>query len=64
MTTTITPSLWFDDALEDAIDLYSSIFPDTKRKTYVLPVKKAVRTAEGLVAGSIAVVALEIVTDA
>jgi hypothetical protein len=30
----------------------TSIFPDKKRATYVLPVKKAVRTAEGLRAGS------------
>ncbi len=26
----ITPFLWFDDNLEEAIDLYSSIFPDAK----------------------------------
>ncbi|MBB2923017.1 DUF1905 domain-containing protein [Cellulomonas cellasea] len=32
----------------------TSIFPDSGRKTYVLPVKKAVRTAEGLSAGSTA----------
>lgn len=30
----------------------TSIFPDSKRGTYVLPVKKAVRTAEGLADGS------------
>lgn len=30
----------------------TSIFPDTGRGCYVLPVKKAVRTAEGLVDGS------------
>ena len=30
----------------------TSIFPDRKRATYVLPVKKAVRTAEGLLAGT------------
>lgn len=30
----------------------TSLFPDTKRRTYVLPIKKAVRTAEGLVDGS------------
>lgn len=29
----------------------TSIFPDSKRATYVLPVKKAVRRAEGLAAG-------------
>lgn len=39
----------------------TSVFPDNKRKTYVLPVKKAVRTAEGLGAGSIAAVELEVV---
>jgi predicted 3-demethylubiquinone-9 3-methyltransferase (glyoxalase superfamily) len=27
---TITPFLWFDDNLEEAIELYTSIFPDTK----------------------------------
>ena len=27
---TITPLLWFDDNLEEAIELYTSIFPDTK----------------------------------
>lgn len=32
----------------------TSLFPDTKRKTYVLPVKKAVRTAEQLEIGSVA----------
>ena len=30
----------------------TSLFPDTKRGTYVLPLKKTVRVAEGLVAGS------------
>ncbi|NNH74381.1 DUF1905 domain-containing protein [Nocardia uniformis] len=29
----------------------TSLFPDKKRGTYLLPVKKAVRTAEGLTAG-------------
>lgn len=36
----------------------TSIFPDTKRGTYVLPVKRAVRVAEDLSAGSIAHVRL------
>ena len=36
----------------------TSLFPDSKRRTYVLPVKKAVRIAEGLRAGSQARVAL------
>ena len=39
----------------------TSIFPDTKRGTYVLPVKKAVRVAEGLADGSVARVELEVV---
>lgn len=26
----------------------TSVFPDKKRRTYILPVKRAVRTAEGL----------------
>ena len=39
----------------------TSLFPDAKRRTYVLPVKKAVRTAEGLVAGSTAAVELVVV---
>lgn len=26
----ITPSLWFDDNLEEAMEFYASIFPDTK----------------------------------
>ncbi|MBL1079853.1 DUF1905 domain-containing protein [Nocardia sp. 2] len=30
----------------------TSVFPDKKRGTYVLPIKKAVRTAEGLTPGS------------
>lgn len=38
----------------------TSIFPDTKRGTYVLPVKKAVRQAEGLHDGSPAIVELTI----
>ena len=28
--TTITPFLWFDDDLEEAIEFYSSVFPDAK----------------------------------
>ena len=36
----------------------TSLFPDAKRKTYVLPLKKAVRVAEGLTAGSTAAVEL------
>ena len=39
----------------------TSLFPDSKRATYVLPVKKAVRRAEGLVAGSKATVEIVVV---
>ena len=39
----------------------TSIFPDTKRGTYVLPLKKAVRVAEGLDAGSHALIELILV---
>jgi hypothetical protein len=38
----------------------TSVFPDKKRATYVLPVKKTVRAAEGLDAGSTASVELEV----
>ena len=38
----------------------TSLFPDKQRGTYVLPVKKAVRQAEGLVAGAPVTVALEV----
>jgi len=38
----------------------TSLFPDSKRETYVLPVKKAVRTAEDLVDGSRAAVRLRV----
>ncbi len=38
----------------------TSLFPDTKRATYLLPVKKAVRAAEGLTDGSRASVALTV----
>ena len=39
----------------------TSIFPDTKNGTYVLPVKKQVRTAEGLGDGSVATVHLTVI---
>jgi hypothetical protein len=39
----------------------TSIFPDTKRGTYLLPVKKQVRTAEGLVESSACSVELRVV---
>jgi len=38
----------------------TSLFPDARRATYVLPVKKAVRSAESIVAGSRAAVRLEV----
>ena len=39
----------------------TSVFPDKKRATYVLPVKKPVRKAEELEAGSVARVSLKVV---
>lgn len=41
----------------------TSLFPSNEQKTYVLPLKKAIRTAEGLGAGSVAAVELVVVTD-
>jgi len=41
----------------------TSLFPSAEEKTYVLPVKKAVRTAEGLEIGSVADVSLSIELD-
>lgn len=38
----------------------TSIFPDTKRGTYVLPVKKPVRLAEGVQAGTVVGVELRV----
>jgi hypothetical protein len=38
----------------------TSLFPDNKRATYLLPVKKPVRTTEGLVAGSLPNVAIRV----
>ncbi|MFI1916836.1 DUF1905 domain-containing protein [Nocardia sp. NPDC020380] len=38
----------------------TSIFPDKSRATYVLPVKKSVRTAEGLAPGKPVELSLEI----
>ena len=40
----------------------TSLFPDSKRKTYVLPIKKSVRLSEGLRAGQSAHVAFVVVT--
>lgn len=39
----------------------TSVFPDKKRATYLLPVKKPVRRAEGIETGSVVRVALEVV---
>lgn len=39
----------------------TSVFPSAEQKTYVLPVKKAVRTAEGLVEGEPCRIALRTV---
>jgi hypothetical protein len=41
----------------------TSLFPSVEEKTYVLPLKKSVRTAEGLEPGSTAVVEIEILAD-
>jgi len=41
----------------------TSLFPSNEEQTYVLPLKKAVRTAQGLEPGSIAHVQLVVVTD-
>jgi hypothetical protein len=41
----------------------TSVFPDRKRGTYVLPVKKEVRVAEQLAAGKPAKVSLVVVVD-
>lgn len=38
----------------------TSVFPDSKRGSYLLPIKKAVRTAEGLAEGDDVPVALEV----
>ena len=38
----------------------TSVFPDSKQGSYVLPVKKAVRTAEGIGEGDDVEVALEV----
>ena len=40
----------------------TSIFPDAARGTYVLPVKKAVRSSERLAAGDLAKVTIEVLT--
>lgn len=42
-------------------DWQTSLFPDKKSGCYLLPVKKAVRSAEGLAVGQDATVTLELV---
>jgi hypothetical protein len=39
----------------------TSIFPDSKRGTYVLPLKKSVRVAEGLASGASVRVGIDVV---
>jgi Domain of unknown function (DUF1905) len=41
----------------------TSIFPSKEIKTYVVPIKKSVRQAEGLVTGSVADVEISIVEE-
>jgi len=41
----------------------TSIFPDAARGAYVLPIKRAVRTKEGLEAGDTATVTVELLDD-
>ncbi|MGP4029288.1 DUF1905 domain-containing protein [Actinomadura sp. 3N407] len=39
----------------------AAIFPDSTRSSYVLPIKRAVRTTEGFGPGDIATVTVEII---
>lgn len=39
----------------------TSVFPDSKRKAYVLPIKKQVRTREGITAGDRTTVELAVI---
>ena len=41
----------------------TSIFPDSARNAYVLPVKAGIRKAEGLEAGDVATVSVELIDD-
>lgn len=41
----------------------TSIFPDSKSGSYVLPIKKAVRTAEGVLEGDVVDVAIRVLVD-
>ena len=38
----------------------TSIFPDKARSTYILPIKRAIRTAESLTPGDVPTVSLEL----
>ena len=49
------------DATIGGSDWRTSIFPDSKVGTYVLPIKRAVRTAEGLQTGDVARVRITLV---
>lgn len=42
-------------------DWKTSIFPDSKRECFVLPIKRAVRTAERIDRGDIATVTVELI---
>ncbi len=42
----------------------TSLFPDSKRKTYLLPLKKPIRAAQGLEVGSVAKVRLQLLHPA
>jgi hypothetical protein len=39
----------------------TSIFPDSARRSYVLPIKRAVRTAEALHPGDVAAITVELI---
>jgi Domain of unknown function (DUF1905) len=39
----------------------TSIFPDSKTKTYLLPIKKEIRTAENIAVGDLVEVSLKII---
>ncbi|MEZ5134921.1 MAG: DUF1905 domain-containing protein [Acidimicrobiales bacterium] len=44
-------------------DVDTSVFPDTKRRSYVLPIKKQVRLAEGIDDGDAVTIALTLVDN-
>ena len=49
--TTITPFLWFDDDLEDALELYCRVFPDAKVLSTTRTPDGKVFTADFVLAG-------------